>query len=139
MSNGQDYAQAPFEQHDAVWASHVLEHMPDVNYALRKMRSECKPNGWLAVTVPPAKHNIVGGHCSLWNAGLLLYNLILAGWDCRKAMVKSEGYDISVIVQRRDALLPNLAMDAGDIELLSGFFPFPVSQGFDGRIAEVNW
>lgn len=137
LSAGRDYVREPFTPHDVVWASHVLEHMPDVNWALRKMRSECE--GWLAVTVPPAKHAIVGGHVSLWNAGLLLYNLILAGWNCREAMVLSEGYDISVIVRREDAQLPKLAMDSGDIERLAEFFPLPVRQGFDGRIARCNW
>lgn len=124
---------------DCIWASHVLEHMHDVGFALDKMRHDLRPGGVLAVTVPPLKHEIVGGHVSLWNAGLLLYRLILAGFDCSQAAVRSSGYNVSVIVRRKDARLPELAHDAGDIERLAHLFPMPVAQGFDGRIESVNW
>jgi hypothetical protein len=71
----------------------------------------------------------------------LLYNLILAVYDCSKASAITDGYDVSVIVQRGEEplRLPELAMDAGDIELLAPFFPMPASQGFDGNISAINW
>lgn len=122
---------------DGVWCSHVLEHQQNVGLFLRKLRRDLKLGGVLALTVPPAKHNIVGGHLTIWNAGLLLYNLVMAGWDCREARVGAYGYNISVIVNRVDAILPRLAYDAGDIELLAPFFPIPVCQGFRGD--EVRW
>ena len=90
-------------------------------------------------SVPPLKHQIVGGHVSLWNAGLLLYRLILAGFDCSNAAVKSYGYNISVVVRRRNIQLPKLIRDSGDIAQLSAYFPKPVNHGFDGRIDELNW
>lgn len=124
---------------DCVWASHVLEHQPNPNQFLKKCFSDLKDGGILAVTVPPLKHEIVGGHVTLWNAGLLLYHLILAGFDCRDAMVKAYGYNISVIVRKVKADLPELMMDCGDIEKLKEFFPFNAYHGFEGRISEVNW
>lgn len=127
------------EGYDLVWASHVLEHQLNVNLFLTKCFSILKEGGYLAVTVPPLKHEIVGGHVSLWNAGLLLYNLILAGFDCREAKVLTEGYNISVVVKKRSFNRPRLKFDYGDIETLSRYFPFKAKHGFDGRILSVNW
>lgn len=127
------------KQFDCIWASHVLEHMPNPNKFLNKCAADLKDGGILAITVPPLKHDIVGGHVSLWNAGLLLYHLILAGFDCSQAMIKEYGYNISVIVKKKIITLPKLKMDSGDIIKLSEFFPFEVKEPFDGRIKELNW
>ena len=136
------------EGFDIVWASHVLEHQRNPGAFLTNCRNALKPGGYLAVTVPPLKHEIVGGHLTLWNAGLLLYNLILAGFDCSQARVKTYGYNITVIVPRLSnnaeeldmtRKLATLSYDHGDIELLKEYFPLPVTQGFNGQIEEVNW
>lgn len=132
---------------DAIWASHVLEHQPNVGAFLRQCFRDLRDDGVLAVTVPPAKPEIVGGHLTTWNAGLLLYNLIVAGFDCREASVSGcyssgpgyQPYNISVIVRKRPAVLPQLRFDNGDIERLAQFFPCPVQQGFDGRLSEIRW
>lgn len=126
----------------AVWAAHVLEHQPNVNAFLTKCWRMLRPGGVLCVTVPPMKPEIVGGHLTLWNAGLLLYNVILAGFDCRDAKVLRYGYNISLIVRRGDAPLelPALRYDTGDIEALAPYFPGPVQQGFHGDLFNrVNW
>lgn len=129
------------EPFDMVWCSHVLEHQPNVQHFLHKVYAVLKPGGILAITVPPRKPNIVGGHVSIWNAGLLLYNLILAGFDCRDAMVKQYDYNISVIVRKSHASLPPLKMDAGDIEVLAPYFPHALkaTQDFLGDITEMQW
>lgn len=136
-----DYYQYSFDTpFDCVWASHVLEHQPNPNDFLRKTHRDLKEGGWLAITVPPLKHNIVGGHLTLWNAGLLLYQLVFAGFDCRDAAVRSYGYNVSVIVKKstiRDT--PLLHYDSGDIDRLSQFFPSGLGEGFNGRIKQLNW
>jgi SAM-dependent methyltransferase len=124
---------------DLVWCSHALEHQPNTRLFLQRLASFVKPGGLLAITVPPGRPHIVGGHLSVWNAGLLLYNLVTAGIDCRMARVRSYGYNVSVIVRPRPALLPPLRHDEGDIERLAHFFPLPVWQGFDGRIDSLHW
>lgn len=123
----------------AVWCSHTLEHSRNPGAFLDAIAEALPAEGWLAITVPPSKPEIVGGHLSIWNAGLLIYNLILAGFDCRDAKVKTYGYNISVIVRHRVAVLPELRHDAGDVARLSSFFPLPVTDGFDGNIKEINW
>ena len=134
-----DFLTTPVGTYDCVWASHVLEHQLNVGIFLKKCFLALKDNGIMAITVPPARPEIVGGHLTIWNAGLVLYNLIRAGFDCARASVKCYGYNISVIVRKVEANLPKLKMDYGDIELLSKFFPFNAVHGFDGNITEVNW
>ena len=134
-----DFLTAKVGAYDLVWASHVLEHCPNPNLFLKKAYSCLNSGGILAITVPPLKHEIVGGHVSLWNPGLLLYHLVLAGFDCSEASVKEYGYNISVVLRKKQAKLPALSMDCGDIEKLARFFPFPAQHGFDGRLREINW
>lgn len=134
-----DYLTLEVPKIDLIWACHVLEHCPNPNLFLTKCFNDLEDGGILAVTVPPLKHEIVGGHVTLWNAGLLLYQLILAGFDCRKSSVKTYGYNISVIVRKKKANLPPLVMDNGDIGTLARFFPLHVVSGFNGQLDEVNW
>ncbi len=130
---------------DCVWVSHVLEHQLNVNQFLTKVFRDLKEGGILALTIPPLKHEIVGGHVTLWNAGLLLYNLILAGFDCSQAAIKCYGYNISVIMPKTSARIPwdQLKYDTGDIETLAPFFPkvagMQWAQSFNGRIKQFNW
>jgi SAM-dependent methyltransferase len=132
--------------YDLVWSSHFLEHAPDVGACLAKMRSAVAPGGLLAVTVPPLKHGVVGGHLSLWNLGLLAYRLVLAGFDCSGGSFRQYGYNLSAIVRREPAVpsevLSGLAHDAGDIEALAPYFPpeWKAKEGFDGHLVQtVNW
>ncbi|MER9130682.1 class I SAM-dependent methyltransferase [Mesorhizobium sp. M0768] len=130
---------SPKTDFDAIWACHVLEHQVDPGAFLRECRRRLRPGGYLVVTVPPMKHAIVGGHVALWNAGLLLYHLILAGFDCREARVGTYDYNVSVIVGNHPAELPALHCDHGDIERLAEWFPVSVQQGFDGRLPNISW
>ncbi|MEV3817576.1 class I SAM-dependent methyltransferase [Aeromonas salmonicida] len=125
---------------DCIWCSHVLEHQLNVNQFLRKINSDLVEGGVLAITVPPMKNEIVGGHVSLWNAGLLVYNLVMAGFDCRQAAILRYSYNISCIVEKKSFILPkDLSYDYGDIEKLSCFFPSGLTEGFNGDIYELNW
>lgn len=141
IRQGRNYMAEDFppESFDGIWMSHILEHVLDVHAWLRKVHHDLKYGGLLAVTVPPAKHEIVGGHVSLWNAGLLCYRLILAGFDCSEARAGTYGYNISVIVRKSTIELPPLAMDNGDIERLAHFFPIPFAQNSRGDFANVRW
>lgn len=130
------------EKPDLIWCSHCLEHQRNVGSFLDGIFQNLEEGKILAITVPPSKNEIVGGHLTLWNAGLLLYNLILAGFDCSEAMVKSYGYNISVITRKKSVpseILSSLCYDRGDIEKISAFFPFKAVHGFDGQIISKNW
>ena len=138
-----DYVTHSFDRpFDAIWACHVLEHQPNPNAFLRKVLADTAVGGPVAITVPPPKPEIVGGHVTLWNAGLLLYHLVLAGNDCRDAAILKYRYNISLIVPRRpipDADFPELTFDSGDIDRLAMFLPDGLREPFDGDITELNW
>lgn len=143
-----DFNTYPFEtEFDCVWASHVLEHQVNPNIFLRKVHQVTRENGIVAITVPPLKHQIVGGHVTLWNAGLILYHLVLAGFDCRNASVLRYGYNISVLVKKKTIKLPDdIAFDQGDIRRIKHFLPEslefasnPLDDPFNGDIARLNW
>ena len=136
-----DYYSYEFDnQFDAIWASHVLEHQPNPNLFLKKVNKDLKEGGVLAVTVPPLKEEIVGGHVTLWNAGLLLYQLILAGFNCKNVSIKTYGYNISIILEKKSIKqLPELSFDKGDILKLKPYFPDFITEPFNGQIAEHNW
>lgn len=139
--------QMPYEElidlrgFDGIWASHVLEHQINPGLFLKKVHNDLHEGGWLAISVPPRKDEIVGGHVTLWNAGLLLYNLIMAGFDCSEAAVASYHYNISVVLKKRQIELPELHYDSGDIDRLSMFFPngLDIKEGFNGLIRKHNW
>ena len=137
-----DFNKIDFTQkYDAIWCCHLLEHQLNVNHFLIKVNSILNEGGYLAVIVPPRKPFIVGGHITLWNAGLVLYNLILAGFDCSKeCYIKQYDYNIGIIIKKKTIkdLPENLSMDKGDIELLSKYFPFEAKHNFNGDIMEFN-
>lgn len=118
---------------DAVWCSHVIEHVQDTHAFLVSLINRCRRGGLIALTVPPAKDEIVGGHVNLYNPGLLIYNLVLSGLDCSKLAVWRYGYNISVLGRVRRAVLPPLAHDHGDIEKLAAFFPGKMYHGKNGH------
>lgn len=129
------------EKYDVIWCSHILEHQVNVNSFLKKIHTLLNKDGYLVIIVPPRKPFIVGGHVTMWNAGLILYNLILAGFDCSKeCYIKQYDYNIGIIIKYKPIIqLPELlTMDKGDIELLKPYFPFNVEHNFNGDIIEFN-
>lgn len=136
------------DTYDCVWASHVLEHQVNPDAFLKKIVSLVKEGGVVAITVPPFKHEIVGGHVSLWNAGLLLYRLVLAGINCSDAAVLAYGYNISVIVKKKSIPAGELDVefDCGDIRRIRKYLPGNLSfnssdldDPFNGNISRLNW
>ena len=130
-------------QWDLIWCSHTLEHVLDTHLFLTEVREHLRNGGWLALVVPPFKSKIVGGHVSLWNAGLVLYRLVLAGIDCRDTHIRVNGSDINVIVQyKRIDTMPELKFENGDIDLLKAWLPPGLKHGsdsFEGNISLLNW
>lgn len=136
---------------DVVWCSHVLEHQRNPGAFLEKLRGCLAPDGVLAISVPThPPDRMVAGHVSSWNAWLLCYNLVLAGFDCAEARYVST-VDLSLIVRNRPAQAGDIGTGAGsgaDLDPADGadpfaaiapFFPFPVSQGATAPLEEMNW
>lgn len=125
---------------DCIWCNHVLEHTKYPQGILSKMLNDVY-GGLVAITVPPRKDRIVGGHSSIWNAGLLLYNMVLAGFNCRDARIKSYGYNISIITYAIDRPSIELKHDRFDLNKLRPWFPDDIVfvNTFNGNINELNW
>ncbi|MDB5809996.1 MAG: hypothetical protein JWN94_2118 [Betaproteobacteria bacterium] len=140
-----DFTQMKLErQFDVVWCSHVLEHQRNVGIFLEKVFAAVRDGGILAITVPcHPRERMIDGHLTSWNAGLLCYNLILAGFDCRDARVL-QSYELSLIVEKKPALL---ALDGNlvapvmttPLETLAQFFPFPVKTTANAEVLDVKW
>lgn len=134
-----------YKKFDGILASHVLEHQLNVNSFLRKINNDLKEGGWLCITVPPLKPTIVGGHVTLWNAGLILYNLVLAGFDCYDAKILTYGYNISVIIKKKSFNIDEepLVYDGLDLITLNKYFPKGLNYDrngcFNGDINRHNW
>ncbi len=134
------------KKYDVIWTSHCLEHQPNIGNFLTKCYDVCEDNGYICITVPPAnayKDWIVGGHVTLWNAGLLVYNLVLAGFDCSDANIKSYDRNISVISRKRNRPEVRLVYDRGDLRTLNQWMPRGLQYDrwghFEGQIQEHNW
>jgi SAM-dependent methyltransferase len=137
------------EQFEGIHAAHVLEHQPNPNLFLKKVNSDLIEGGYLCITVPPMKPQIVGGHVTLWNAGLVLYHLVLAGFDCVNAHILTYGYNISVIVKKKSIdlnyLEPLLVYDSPDLNTIHPYLPQEFNYGklknktFGGDIKRRNW
>lgn len=129
------------KKYDAIYASHVMEHIQDTGRFLSKLKRLLKDNGILMIIVPPMKPNIVGGHVHLWNMGLLMYNLILSGFDVRNGRFAKIAYNIAAFVRKGKRDLPELNYNKHDMEKLKSFFPDDemFKQGFNGDMEEWNW
>lgn len=130
-----DYLETNFtSRFDCIWASHVLEHQPNVHLFLKKIYNDLDNGGVLCITVPPMKHNIVRGHLTLWNPGLLLYNLLHAGFDCRSIRIKRYGYNISAILEKNP-----IPMGIQNFDRLAEYAPPFFENNFNGNFIEYNW
>ena len=133
-------------QFDVVWCSHVLEHQRNVGTFLEKIYAAVKDDrGILAITVPVhPRSNLLCGHITSWNAGLLCYNLVLAGFDCREARALQTSFELGLIVRKKRAVAPEIGPSAAfhmpdQLDKLARFFPFPVAQGANAEVLDINW
>lgn len=143
ICNAHEFADGSF---DAIWLAHVLEHVSNPGLALAELRRLLKPDGWLFITVPPHKENVVGGHVNTgWTVGSLMYVLADAGFGLANGRFVQHGYNVFGMVERGPGPLPagTLRRANGDLEILhrEGRFPagFVPKQGFKGGLKYVNW
>lgn len=92
---------APSAPYDAVWCCHALEHTTTPGPFLESLRRILRDDGVLGLVVPPAKGAVTVGHVTMWTPGLLLLNLVRAGFDCSEAMIRRQGYNIAVVMRVR--------------------------------------
>jgi len=99
-----DYLEIDFpDQFDAIWCSQILEHQRNIGLFLNKVFDDLKDGGVLALTVP-ADHgaHLSFGHCNQFNPMLLIYHLVMAGFDCSEISLCRYDADIGVVLKKRD-------------------------------------
>lgn len=142
------------ETFDIVWASHVLEHVMDVESFLRRMKSVIQSNGCLAITVP-RETTILLPHIHSFSAGRLLRYLLCAGYDCRNAQILEYGYNISIILPEVMYIKEKFDIEGfvnesaviGGADSIFEYLPEAVKLSkswdniyyFNGNIYELNW
>ena len=91
------------EKFDCIWASQVLEHQRNVGLFLNKCFDDLNENGILAITVPyQTNHNTLElGHPVIFNPLNLIYNLVLAGFDCSEIKLKVYDFNIGIILKKK--------------------------------------
>jgi len=145
MSNNQEFIKGDFntynftKKYDLTFASHVLEHQPNVHDFIKKMMFVTKLGGYICITVPPKKDLIVGGHLTLWNSGLLLYNMCFAGLDMSDCILFQYDYNITIITKNIHRSNLTLDYDKGDILKLLKYLPDGINEPFDGNIYQINY
>lgn len=128
------------EKFDLVWCSHTLEHIPNVQHFLITLQGWLKPDGWLAIGVPPDRQQRLHiGHLTLWTPAHLVYNLICAGWDCKDAIWYTEYLTIGLMMQNKGKI--DLSWRTGlpsEIKALNDYTPKFVGHE-DGAWWANNW
>lgn len=142
------------KKYDIVWASHILEHVIDIDGFLKKMKSVIADDGCVAITVPK-ETSILLPHIHTFSAGRLLRYMVCAGYDCRNAEILEYGYNISIILPNTKFILTEYDIDGfvnesrnstGADEIFK-FLPPEIDLKkswdniyfFDGNIKELNW
>ena len=92
---------------------------------IKKCMQIVKENGIIAITIPPTEDYVLGGHLINWNAGYLIYNLVINGLDCSDCSILRYGSNVSVIVRNihHSYCTKDLTFDHGDITKMLNYFP----------------
>jgi len=141
-----DFSKIKFsKKYDLIWCSHVLEHQNNPGLFLKKVHNTLKEGGYLCLIVPPRKPFVISGHVNIFNAGILIYRLVLSGFNCRNVKILQYDYNIIIYLKKKSIPhLPNLNFDFGDLKKLKKYFPSELStsnelEGFNGDIMSLNF
>ena len=141
-----DFSKIKFsKKYDLIWCSHVLEHQNNPGLFLKKFHYVLNESGYLCLIVPPRKPFVISGHVNIFNAGILIYRLVLSGFNCRNVKILQYDYNIIIYLKKKSIpKLPNLNFDFGDLKKLKKYFPSELYtnnelEGFNGDIMSLNF
>lgn len=110
------------ESFDAVWFSHCLEHVNNPMAVLGESWRVLRPQGTLAVVVPPFRTRVVGRHLFTgWSMGQLMLVLFKCGFKIRDGSFARFADDVVAIV-RKDQ---RIAWSSNDEVLIEHSEAFP--------------
>lgn len=112
-----------------------LHRQRNVGSYLDRAFSLLKVDGVCILLCPAYSNSVGSGNTnSLWNAGYIIYNLILAGFDCKESKVSTFENEIQLTAYKSNRVSKGVSI--GDV---ADFFPLEVYQHFNGNIKELNW
>lgn len=110
-----DFLETNFKtKYDCVWASHILEHQLNIGLFLDKIFDVLNDDGYLALTVPPFETVAGGGHLYCFTPSILIYHLILHGFDLTNMKLKQYDMNLSIICKKQPKfkkLKNNISLD----------------------------
>ena len=127
----QDYIDIKFDKKfDAIWCSHVLEHIRNPGNFLDKVFDDLADGGILALTVPfnDMTHELTWmciGHYLKYTHSLLTYHLVSSGFDCNSMSLANYSGQIGIILQKKSNGI--IKSNTGPHGELSKFFPSDMS------------
>lgn len=73
-------------KYDAIFLSHVVEHFPNLENSIVKLRTLLNDDGYLFIVVPAYEPIVCDNHWQVgWNCGQLAMTLATCGFDCSEA------------------------------------------------------
>ena len=133
---------------DAIWCSHVLEHVRNSGNFLDKIYNDLKDGGILALTVPfnDMTDDLLWhcfGHYNKYTHSLLIYQLVCAGFNCKDIHVANYMGQIGIILKKVPNNLPKIGTGITR-EDLGQFFPdeMKIKNGDSGtwcNLEYINW
>lgn len=128
---------SPANKYDIIWSSHMIEHILNPGEFFEKCKLWLREGGVLAITVPPLRLSELRlVHPGQFNAGMILLQLIYAGFLCYDASVCEYGYNLSVIITKHSR--ENQAIADCLPKNLNATYRNNVPM-FDGNINLLNW
>jgi len=98
-----DYLEVTFpRKFDAIWCSQTLEHQRNVGQFVDKLFDDLADGGVLALTVPyDVGPHLNFGHCNQFTPYVVLYHLVLSGFDCSRASLLVYNHNIGIVLKKK--------------------------------------
>jgi SAM-dependent methyltransferase len=123
---------------DAIFLSHVLEHIPNTLSALLKLRELLNEGGYLFVAVPPYDGRTGNDHWHIgWNCAQLAMWLVAAGFSCTDATFMQMPGNVCGWGRKQD--FPSTSFHVANIQkhLPAAWASACYKEGEDDRIPDV--
>lgn len=104
----------------AAFVCERVQKAPNLRDYLVDLRLKVHVDAPVTFIVPLAHHELVRDHYTLFTEGTLLYNFVMAGWNCRDAVVKKTPRHLEVSLRRLD--IPHI--ESSQIEDIAIYMPY---------------
>ncbi len=134
-----------YNRPEAIFASHVVEHLNNPFNFLLECNNRLVDNGSMCIIVPPFKDQVVDNHIFIgWNVGYLMSLLLRCGFNVRDGKFKQVDYNVAAIVEKGNH--QHFYSDEPILTRHAYLFPEQIEaeirrnkEWFNGAIGSLNW